>query len=240
MTLEVAAHRSDAEALTNHCYEQGDLVSKWGCIVEPFGCDYPDIDVTDSAKATRHGYTDLRDQIGLSPELSICTLDRYGACAYQLLPPSSNEPVCLLNEQYIVKPPRSGAEFAWHQDVLYFTASQRQTCIVSVWTPLDDVDAGNGTVLIDPYPDPKAPGHYPDGSRDPVVANMRAGSALFMDGRLRHCSGGNSSGSFRTAFMPQFSQMPMRDERGGYIALAVPVGKVPPVIDRNKELIKKT
>ncbi|KAJ1730181.1 hypothetical protein LPJ61_003153 [Coemansia biformis] len=222
---ELAAYRDEAERLTNHCYEQGDIVASWGCIVEPLGCGFLDGEVSAAARSSRNGYIGTRERI--SPRsLALCTLDKFGRCARQLLPPSAGQGPCLLNEQYIVKPPRSRAEFAWHQDILYFSPAQRQHAIVSVWVPLDDVSEANGTVLIDPFPDPLRPGIYPPPGappRSPVAAIMAAGDALFMDGRLRHCSTGNASCAFRTAYMPQFSQAPIL-AADGLAALAVPLG----------------
>ncbi|KAJ2781233.1 hypothetical protein H4R18_002997 [Coemansia javaensis] len=222
---EVAAYRDEAARLTNHCYEQGDLVAGWGCVVEPLGCGILDA-VPERARSSRAAYLALRAQLS-PPRLALCTLDRFGRCARQLL---QSDRACLLNEQYIVKPPRSPrAEFAWHQDVLYLSEPQRRHAIVSVWTPLDDVCEANGTVLLDPFPDPARPGVYPPqdcAAATHVPAIMAAGDALFMDGRLRHCSTGNASGAFRTVYMPQFSQAPIAAAGAGrgLAALAVPLG----------------
>ncbi|KAJ2802378.1 hypothetical protein H4R20_003299 [Coemansia guatemalensis] len=222
----VAAYRDEAERLTNHCYEQGDVVADWGCIVEPLGCGILDaLEVTERTRSTRSGYMDARAQIS-SDSVAQCTLEKFGRCAQQLLSTGGEQRTYLLNEQYIVKPPYSNAEFAWHQDILYFSSEQRAHSIVSVWTPLDDVSEANGTVLIDPFPDPSRPAIYPSsasGTREPVVATMSAGSALFMDGRVRHCSTGNTSSTFRTVYMPQFSLGAIRAADSDYAALAVPL-----------------
>ncbi|KAJ2142559.1 hypothetical protein IW136_001922 [Coemansia sp. RSA 678] len=212
--LEIASYTEEAEVLVNHCYEQGDIVSKWGCVVEPFGCGYLD-SIPPLARTTQTSYIATRAQI--TPAPALCTLSKYGMCARQLLESS----VVLLNEQYVVKPPRSEAAFDWHQDVLYFKDEQREHRMVSVWTPLCDVREDNGTVLVDPYPDPTRPGVYTR-EPEPVVVEMSAGCALFMDGRLRHCSGANTSNAFRTAYMPQFSSGQISDDNG-LTALAVPV-----------------
>ncbi|KAJ1856983.1 hypothetical protein GGH12_000722 [Coemansia sp. RSA 1822] len=212
---EIASYTEEAETLVNHCYELGDIVSKWGCVVEPFGCGYLD-SIPHLARTTQRSYLATRAQITSAPAL--CTLSKYGMCARQLLEPSS---VVLLNEQYVVKPPRSKAAFDWHQDVLYFKEEQREHRIVSVWTPLCDVREENGTVLVDPFPDSLRPGVYPRGP-EPIAVEMDAGCALFMDGRLRHCSGANTSREFRTAYMPQFSSGQISDDNG-LTALAVPV-----------------
>ncbi|KAJ1955208.1 hypothetical protein GGI12_005614 [Dipsacomyces acuminosporus] len=221
-------YRDEAQLLVNHCYELGDIVDKWGCVVEPLGCGYFDeCELTDHVKTDRTAFFDLRSKIG-PPELALCTLDKFGICARQLLfgiheRAADAEQVYLLNDQYIVKPPYADAKFAYHQDTLYFSTSERQHLIVSAWTPLDAVSEANGTVLVDPFPDPSNPGQYPKlKGKDSFWADMPAGSVLFMDGRLRHCSEGNQSALFRTVYMPQFS-LGAIDHGSKCIAMAVPV-----------------
>ncbi|KAJ2741029.1 hypothetical protein GGI20_005471 [Coemansia sp. BCRC 34301] len=234
---ETQLYRDEAQQLTNHCYEQGDIVANWGCIVEPLGCGYYDDDaqVTQLAKSDRASYIALRAyQPVPSPALPLCTLDKFGQCARQLLHASNvnaQQSVYLLNEQYIVKPPRSpSAEFAWHQDVLYFSETQRKHAVVSAWTPLNSVSSVNGTVLVEPFPDPTNPGVYEcnPGGRDTFAAKMEAGSVLFMDGRLRHCSSGNHSAAFRLVFMPQFSLGRIARTEDAHAALAIPLGPTLP------------
>ncbi|KAJ1816570.1 hypothetical protein LPJ60_005258 [Coemansia sp. RSA 2675] len=221
---EVQLYADDAQQLTNYCYEQGDIVSDWGCVIEPLGCGYHDDDqVTQQAKSDRPSYLSLRAQ-SAPRALPLCTLDKFGLFAQQLL--DQDQPTYLLNEQYIVKPPHSdSAQFAWHQDVLYFSESQRQHSIVSVWTPLTSVSESNGTVLVEPFPDPEHPGIYrgaPD-KKSLFAARMEAGSAMFMDGRLRHCSSGNRGVSFRVVYMPQFSVGRIKREGDILAALAIPL-----------------
>ncbi|KAJ2833139.1 hypothetical protein FBU31_001958 [Coemansia sp. 'formosensis'] len=215
---EVQLYQDDAQQLTNHCYEQGDILADWGCVIEPLGCGY--YEVEELAKTDRPAYIALRAQ-SAPHALALCTLDKFGACAQQLL----DEKAYLLNEQYIVKPPHSdSARFAWHQDVLYFSESQRQHRVVSVWTPLSSVEEANGTVWVEPFPDPMRPGVYqaePGGNA--FAARMDAGSALFMDGRLRHCSSGNQTALFRVVYMPQFSLGRIRRDKDSHAALAIPL-----------------
>ncbi|KAJ1850630.1 hypothetical protein LPJ73_003357 [Coemansia sp. RSA 2703] len=229
---EVRGYTDEAQTLINHCYEQGDIVAHWGCVVEPFGCGFFDSsEIPRNACTTREGFIALRSTLS-APDVAVCTLNKFGRCARQLLAKDEAEKTYLLNDQYIVKPPREDkAEFAWHQDILYFSEAERKHSIVSIWTPLDDVDITNGTVLVDPFPDPTRPGIYDHdsaaGSSSRVFpAVMSAGSALFMDGRLRHCSTGNMSTRFRTVYMPQFSLGQIRITRGAdtaFTALAVPI-----------------
>ncbi|KAJ1811691.1 hypothetical protein LPJ56_004193 [Coemansia sp. RSA 2599] len=230
---EVDAYTAEAQTLVNHCYEHGDIVAHWGCVVEPFGCGFFDsTEISEQARTTRKGFVSLRSALLDCSYTATCTLDKFGRCAEQLLlAHGAAERAYLLNDQYIVKPPHeASAQFAWHQDVLYFSKEERQYPVVSAWTPLDDVDASNGTVLVDPFPNPDYPGVYADaaGAQSARVfpAVLAAGSVLFMDGRLRHCSMGNGTPRFRTVYMPQFSlgRMTKRaavDSR--YTALAVPL-----------------
>ncbi|KAI8326145.1 hypothetical protein GQ54DRAFT_139746 [Martensiomyces pterosporus] len=231
---ELQLYSNESQVLVNHCYEYGDIVDSWGCVVEPLGCAYFDeCEVADMARTDRAAFVDLRSKLG-PQALALCTLDKFGACAKQLLcslPEGSGQgSVYLLNDQYIVKPPHTKAEFAYHQDTLYFSKQEKQRPIISAWTPLNDVSEANGTVMLDPFPDPANPGHYAaptssiSGDRRPFWANMTAGGVLFMDGRLRHCSTGNRSASFRTVYMPQFSLGKVVD-RGRCVALAVPVAE---------------
>ncbi|KAJ2891093.1 hypothetical protein GGI21_005956, partial [Coemansia aciculifera] len=180
---ELQLYQADAQLLTNHCLEQGDIVTDWGCIVEPLACNYYDDDqLTNLHKATRADYLALRHST--TNGVALCTLDKFGLCARQLLHhQDTRETVFLLNEQYIAKPPRSTeAQFAWHQDILYMSETERQHAIVSVWTPLCDVGSDNGTVMVEPFPDPNNPGVYADKCQGAFTVVMDAGSALFMDG----------------------------------------------------------
>ncbi|KAJ2697955.1 hypothetical protein FB645_005785 [Coemansia sp. IMI 203386] len=230
---EIATYSAEAQTLVNHCYEHGDIVTHWGCVVEPFGCGFFDsTEISELARTTRKGFVALRNTLFESNSAATCTLDKFGRCAEQLLVAcGTSEKAYLLNDQYIVKPPHEpSAQFAWHQDVLYFSNEERQYPVVSVWTPLDSVDETNGTVLVDPFPDPDRPGVYTDSGNAQNTrvfpAVLAAGSALFMDGRLRHCSTGNNSSRFRTVYMPQFSlgQMVKKETaEANYTALAVPL-----------------
>ncbi|KAJ2448698.1 hypothetical protein EV183_005302 [Coemansia sp. RSA 2336] len=217
---EVDMFASEAQTLVNFCYEQGDIVTQWGCVIEPLNCDF--VDSSEEAKATRHAFLELRAQIS-SRKLAQCVLDKFGSIAQRLLKNEGSEPVVLLNDQYIVKPPHTDAKFDWHRDELYFTHEQRKHRMISIWVPLCDISSNNGPILIDPHPDPE---HTKKTSLDaPICATMAAGSALVMDGRVRHCSTANESGQFRVAYMPQFSLGAIAG-KNGLAALAVPIDKV--------------
>ncbi|KAJ2851030.1 hypothetical protein IWW36_001457 [Coemansia brasiliensis] len=220
---EIDMFTKEAQTLVNFCYEQGDIVAQWGCVIEPLNCDF--VDSTQEAKTSRSAFLNLRAQIS-SRSLAQCILDKFGLYAQRLLEHKNagDEPVVLLNDQYIVKPPHTDAKFGWHQDELYFTPEQRKHRMVSIWVPLCNISSDNGPVLIDPYPDPECPGVYPSATSSvtQICAAMSAGSALFMDGRVRHCSTDNKSSQFRIAYMPQFSLGAIASNNG-LAALAVPI-----------------
>ncbi|KAJ2622680.1 hypothetical protein H4R22_005161 [Coemansia sp. RSA 1290] len=214
---EVDMFAKEAQTLVNFCYEQGDIVTQWGCVIEPLNCDF--VDSTQEAKTSRHAFLNLRAQIS-SRKLAQCVMDKFGSCARELLKHEGDEPVVLLNDQYIVKPPHTDATFDWHRDELYFTPEQRKHRMVSIWIPLCDISSDNGPMLIDPYPGPEHTDKRPLDT--PICATMSAGSALLMDGRVRHCSTANKSGQFRIAYMPQFSLGAIAS-KNGLAALAVPI-----------------
>ncbi|KAJ1642241.1 hypothetical protein LPJ64_005895 [Coemansia asiatica] len=231
---EIETYAEEAQMLVNHCYEHGDIVTHWGCVIEPFGCElFDSTEVSEHARTTHKGFVSLRSSLFGSSSAATCTLDKFGRCAEQLLLANSrdSDKIYLLNDQYIVKPPHeASAQFAWHQDILYFSKEERQYPVISAWTPLSNVDEHNGTVLVDPFPNSSCPGVYTDLAHPQNArvfpAVMSAGSVLFMDGRLRHCSMGNSSSHFRTVYMPQFSlgrMVKQEATNARYTALAVPL-----------------
>ncbi|RUP51863.1 hypothetical protein BC936DRAFT_145039, partial [Jimgerdemannia flammicorona] len=219
---ELESLRTECDILVNHIYNEKDLLFDAGCIVEPLSCGYVDHDLShpEAYKHDQAFYRRIRSQI--NDEVLEITLHKIAAMAEQVLPIGPDRRLYLLNEQYIVKPPRSGtkARFQWHQDSEYMPLACRRVPTVACWIALDDVSEANGTLLIDPYPSPSANkvstsslDHHaqfssfysPTPSSTPFAATILAGSVVLMSSVLRHCSTGNDSGRFRRAFMPQYS-----------------------------------
>lgn len=111
-----------------------------------------------------------------------------------------------MNEQYIVKPPRSSSSaFTWHRDSDYYHDIKiRSQPSIACWTALDEVNESNGTVVLE----------------DQSIMTMPAGSILFMSSQLIHKSAGNSTNLFRRAFMPQFSTVPFVDSDKSHLPLS--------------------
>ncbi|KAJ1979320.1 hypothetical protein H4R34_002874 [Dimargaris verticillata] len=145
--------RHECDSLVNHCYLEDDVVHDLGCVIEPLTSGIRDTDVKDRLRL-RHS-TDLFRQYRGSihdPRVTYLLLSKLGRVAQMFLPTTDGP--YLLNEQYIVKPPRSGrsTEFAWHQDSQYLPSGLQQEPAVSCWVALNDVAFDNGTVIVDPYP----------------------------------------------------------------------------------------
>lgn len=154
----------------------------------------------------------------------------------------------LFNDQYIVKPCRSGARacFAWHKDCDWCREGADLKPYISVWVALDDVDETNGCLWIRPgshtatnysggsandlskgHPSAnsvRGAGREAGGPPEAVPLPLAAGGAVIMMHTVEHCSGPNDSGYARRAWMPQFSMGPITwRATGAPVALAIPL-----------------
>ena len=77
------------------------------------------------------------------------TLSRDGACKSGVQ--KRGTVLYLVNEHYVIKPPRSNVSFSWHTDAGEQFTGRHPPPYVSVWLPLDDVSQGNGTLQIIPW-----------------------------------------------------------------------------------------
>ena len=125
----------------------------------------------------------------------------------------------LFNEQYIVKPSRSGesGSFSWHRDAdSLFSALKGEAedsvivQYVSVWIALDDMTAENGCLRIRP----KSHIDYTTETvatcmKENVELQVSAGTAVVMHHMVEHCSGPNMTQFERRAWMPQYSCGPI-------------------------------
>ncbi|RUS17607.1 hypothetical protein BC937DRAFT_89747 [Endogone sp. FLAS-F59071] len=192
---ELESLRTECDTLVNHVYSERDLLADAGCIVEPLSCGYVDHDPIhpEAYKHDQTFYRKIRSQITEEKEILDVILHKIAAMAIQVLP---------------VEPSRE-----LYLDSEYMPLTCRHIPTVACWITLDDVSEANGTLHIEPYPQTSSFGShtclsslYPSTpSANPVIVTVPAGSVVLMSGAVRHCSGGNDSGRFRRAFMPQYS-----------------------------------
>ena len=140
-------------------------------------------------------------------------------------------------EQFVVKFPEKGMQFAWHQDSGYVPFPHRP--YVSCWCTLDDVTEENGTVYLLPYDRAGTRdrvehardtatndlvGYNGSDPGDPVIAP--AGSIAIFSSTLFHRSGLNGSQGIRRIFLPQYSAEPIvKPDGSGPMYIAEPILK---------------
>ena len=98
----------------------------------------------------------------------------------------------LFNEQYVVKAPKVGSSFAWHQDSGYIGHYHRP--YLSCWCALDDVTEENGTIYVLPF---DRAGMSPDDlfDHDVKAGQQRQGRLpRRRSGRRRYRAGGERGG----------------------------------------------
>tara|TARA_B100000315_G_C14540557_1_gene570662 strand:+ start:664 stop:1467 length:804 start_codon:yes stop_codon:yes gene_type:complete len=128
-------------------------------------------------------------------------------------------------EEFVVKFPRGGASFSWHQDGAY--VPKHGLPYVSAWCSLDAVSPENGTIYVLPYSragtrdlvdhsrdenEMERTGYH---GEDPGVAVvLPAGSVAVFASNVLHRSGDNISNAKRRALLVQFSAEPILSEDG--------------------------
>ncbi|MGF1475061.1 MAG: phytanoyl-CoA dioxygenase family protein [Geminicoccaceae bacterium] len=128
----------------------------------------------------------------------------------------------LFNEQFVVKGPRTGASFAWHQDSGYVGFGHKP--YLTVWIALDDTTVENGAVYILPRDlrrDMSVSEHRRDeagkelvgydGDEPGVPAIVSAGSIVLFSSVTLHRSSANTTARPRRAFVAQYSGVPIID-----------------------------
>ncbi|KAG0085611.1 hypothetical protein BGZ92_008868 [Podila epicladia] len=139
--------------------EDVDIMQQLGGVIEPISSGYIDIPLSQMYIFSKTAYSRLRDMVTEEPDsvtdILFSTMPEW---AKVMLPEETeDDKLCLFNEQYIVKTPRSESvsSFEWHQDSQYMDASaQNSYPVVSCWTALDDINLSNGTLVIEPFPRP--------------------------------------------------------------------------------------
>ena len=125
--------------------------------------------------------------------------------------------VITFNGLVIFKSREIGLAFPYHQDMWYFRQRNEITQSCGIWLALDDADEKNGCLWVVPeshtgriYDHVEPSGEYNQQefrevleARDmaEVSVPLRAGSALFFDGRLLHRSGLNETDRDRTCYV---------------------------------------
>lgn len=128
----------------------------------------------------------------------------------------------LFNEQFVVKGPKTGASFAWHQDSAYVGFAHKP--YVTLWMALDDITVENGAVFILPRDlnrDPSIVVHrWDDGGKELVgydgddpgkPALVSAGSVVAFSSVTLHRSSANVTERARRGFIAQYSAEPILD-----------------------------
>lgn len=122
--------------------------------------------------------------------------------------------VFFFNDHYVVKPPHSPLEFAWHTDSfeqLKFHPLPLPAYI-SFWIPLQDTppEMGGMQVLNSHDPIPPESSTVPSPLRKHIRhLNVKSGDALLFSSNLWHASGPNQTGSERVAYYVQYSAAPI-------------------------------
>ena len=141
----------------------------------------------------------------------------------ELLQPIMPTGVMFLNDKIVFKAADKTFATPWHIDYFYWREARPK---ISVWIPLDDASAENGTLTVIPGSHkkewkPKKGGvdgeffNELDGSdwrpADVVVCNIRRGSAVIFSDRLVHGSTANTAKRDRFAIISTY-QAPGPDE----------------------------
>lgn len=138
----------------------------------------------------------------------------------------------LFNEHYIIKPGGSDMEFDWHIDEekqLGFLSPDET--YVTLWCPLDDVTADNGTLVVNRSIElVQAPSRAIQCDRpikraklmeaaQPIYSDtdgcgglaleVDAGTLILFSSKLPHCSGPNRTQHLRRVFYAQYSPKPI-------------------------------
>lgn len=135
-------------------------------------------------------------------------------------------PPLLFNEQFVVKGPRTGAPFAWHQDSGYVGFDHAP--YLSVWIALDEITEDNGPVYLLPRnldTEPQVDPHVWDeeskervgykGKEPGAPALVPAGGVVVFSSLTLHRSSANQTDAPRRAYLAQYSLEPILDPATG-------------------------
>src|SRR5262249_40791321 len=166
-----------------------------------------------------------------------CTSRALVEMAVALLGPE----VRLYWNQAVIKPPRHGASFAWHQDTGYVPIEPQE--YLTCWLALDDTTLENGCIRVipgshqwglQPHRRDAAVGDMVgyEGPDEGIPVPLRRGQAAVFSSLLLHCSGPNTSGGPRRAYVIQYAPTHAINPRSGE-----PWGDCYPVATRGKPIL---
>lgn len=142
--------------------------------------------------------------------------------------------VYLYHELFVVKGPKTGLPFAWHQDSGYLIDNPHKP-FLTLWCALDDMTEENGALRVLPYSRAESRAivrHQKDkavndlvgyqGSDPGVALTVPSGSIVAFSSTTFHCSGSNITDTPRRAFLASYSPEPITDKKGNLYNLAAP------------------
>jgi hypothetical protein len=210
---------------------------RFGCVFEPMAflrCEWRDLYHT--CPLDKEKWHNMRSESASGSQVASLISSNLFSQPLSEIFATRKEKLCLLNEQYIVKPASSSIEnaFPFHQDGAFLGLEPQSLKFVSVWIPLDDVHEENGCLRFLPFPEAALAlslgAHYAASQQYPhtaeelghilntdfeaiqeieVAVAAKAGSAIFISPWVYHRSGPNFSSQLRRAWMPQFSDGPI-------------------------------
>jgi ectoine hydroxylase-related dioxygenase (phytanoyl-CoA dioxygenase family) len=140
----------------------------------------------------------------------------------------------LFLELFVVKWPKAGLPFAWHQDSGYLLGNPHKSYL-SLWCALDEMTEENGALWVLPYSraGSRAVVQHErdklvndlvgyDGSDPGVALPIPSGSIIVLSSTTFHSSGPNTTDSPRRAFLASYSPEPITDRKGRLWNQAVP------------------
>ena len=132
----------------------------------------------------------------------------------------------LFNEQFVVKGPRTGAAFAWHQDGGYVGFDHNP--YLSVWIAIDEITEDNGPIYVIPKDLNRDVDVLPHqwnsntkemvgyhGNDPGIAAIVPAGSVVLFSSTTLHRSSPNTTNQRRRAYLAQYTSEPLVDPGTG-------------------------
>ncbi len=158
----------------------------------------------------------------------------FGDLMMEIVRPVLGPDAYLFLELFVIKWPRTGLPFAWHQDSGYLLGNPHKP-YVSLWCALDDMTEENGALYVLPYSRAESRGvveHKRDnivndlvgyrGSDPGIAIPVPSGSIIALSSTTFHSSGANITDKPRRAFLASYSPEPITDRNGRLWNQAVP------------------